>query len=249
MKLRRVKGALCGALVAGIVLSTSPVAFAKAANYNIPVTYNNIKIVVDGKQLTTSAEPFIYEGVTYLPVRAVAEAVGKEVYWDGNTNTVTLGKASTTTDTYSRTNPAPVGVPQTITIDNYFDDYTAEVKVNKVFSGDERNQLMGSTVANDKIEEGYDFVIAEVEVSILSSKNTEKSINISSSDFTTFTSNNESLDDPYIYLEDGYLDSTLYVGGTAKGYIICKTKIGDTGTKIVFGQEYDGTGGIWFSLK
>ncbi len=38
----------------------------------------------------TPAEPFIYNGTTYLPVRAVGEAVGKEVAWDNDTKTVTL---------------------------------------------------------------------------------------------------------------------------------------------------------------
>ena len=36
-------------------------------------------------------EPFIYEGTTYLPVRAVGEALGKAVTWDGATKTVYIG--------------------------------------------------------------------------------------------------------------------------------------------------------------
>ena len=56
----------------------------------VPVNYNDIKVTVDGEELKTDKEPFIYEGTTYLPVRAVAEAVGKEVGWDSATKTVTL---------------------------------------------------------------------------------------------------------------------------------------------------------------
>lgn len=37
-------------------------------------------------------ETFIYNGTTYLPVRAVADAVGKPVFWDGKTSSVYLGK-------------------------------------------------------------------------------------------------------------------------------------------------------------
>lgn len=37
-------------------------------------------------------EAFIYNGTTYLPVRAISEAVGKGVQWDGKTRTVYLGK-------------------------------------------------------------------------------------------------------------------------------------------------------------
>lgn len=93
MKFQRMKDMICGALIASMVLCYGTVAFAKVANINIPVSFSNIKIVVDGEQISTSKEPFTYEGTTYLPVRAVAEAVGKDVTWDGNTKTVYLGEA------------------------------------------------------------------------------------------------------------------------------------------------------------
>ena len=47
--------------------------------------YDNIKIFMDGEEVTPkdgngqSVEPFIYNGTTYLPVRAVSNAIGKEV--------------------------------------------------------------------------------------------------------------------------------------------------------------------------
>ncbi len=94
MKFQRIKDMVCGALIASMVLCSGTVAFAKVANMSIPVAYNNIKIVVDGKQLSTNKEPFTYEGTTYLPVRAVAEAVGMDVNWDGTTKTVTLNNGN-----------------------------------------------------------------------------------------------------------------------------------------------------------
>jgi hypothetical protein len=36
--------------------------------------------------------PFIYNGTTYLPVRAVGDAFGKPVHWDGGTNSVYVGQ-------------------------------------------------------------------------------------------------------------------------------------------------------------
>ncbi len=92
MKFQRLKDMIFGAVVASMVLGSGTVAFAKVANMNIPVSFSNIKIMIDGKQLNTSKEPFTYNGTTYLPVRAVAEAVGKDVTWDGATKTVYLGE-------------------------------------------------------------------------------------------------------------------------------------------------------------
>lgn len=64
---------------------------------NIQVYYTGIKLVVDGVQITpkdangSTVEPFTYNGATYLPVRAVGDAIGKQVRWDGNTQTVYIG--------------------------------------------------------------------------------------------------------------------------------------------------------------
>lgn len=89
------------ALVLMLVFST--VVFA-ARKVNITVTYDNIKVVVDGREVQfgkdtkgKQIEPFIYNGTTYLPLRAVAEALGKQVQWDKNTNTAFLGDGKVNT--------------------------------------------------------------------------------------------------------------------------------------------------------
>ncbi len=65
---------------------------AKQGTEQGALTYKNITVYADGELVdTTGAEPFIYNGTTYLPVRAIANAVGKEVNWVGETNTVYLG--------------------------------------------------------------------------------------------------------------------------------------------------------------
>lgn len=82
--------ALCAALLCGGVLAAN-------ATRTIEVQYMDIKLVVDGVQVTpkdangTVVEPFVYNGTTYLPVRAVGAALGKEVDWEGNTRTVYIG--------------------------------------------------------------------------------------------------------------------------------------------------------------
>lgn len=82
-----------------LILSTVVIASSRIAN--IKVVYDNIKIVVDGKEVNfgldsegKKIEPFIYNGTTYLPVRAVGEAVGKDVSWNQSSKTVFLGSAA-----------------------------------------------------------------------------------------------------------------------------------------------------------
>ena len=70
-----------------------PAAAAEAATTirNIQASYMGITIVADGAEVSTEVEPFVSDGVTYVPVRAVAEALGKEVTWDEETKTVYIG--------------------------------------------------------------------------------------------------------------------------------------------------------------
>lgn len=59
------------------------------------LTYNDIKITIDGKEIIPMAngvpvEPFIIDGTTYLPVRGIASALGLNVSWDAENNTAIL---------------------------------------------------------------------------------------------------------------------------------------------------------------
>lgn len=80
------------------VLLCSSAAFAQSIEKTITAVYNNIKIIVNGEEITPTdangnvVEPFIADGTTYLPVRALANALGQEVFWDGDTNSVYIGE-------------------------------------------------------------------------------------------------------------------------------------------------------------
>lgn len=80
-------------------VATSFAFAANAIRKTVTIEYANIKMVVDGIPVTPkdangkTVEPFIYNGTTYLPVRAVGDAIGKQVSWDGKSKTVYLGEA------------------------------------------------------------------------------------------------------------------------------------------------------------
>lgn len=83
-------------MVTTAIIATSVTAYTMSMRKTITVDYKDVKINVDGKRIDPkdgngrSVEPFIYEGTTYLPVRAVSEALGKYVAWDGETYTVDI---------------------------------------------------------------------------------------------------------------------------------------------------------------
>lgn len=78
--------------VGGVVATTlvaGGAAFATGQWKTIDVLENDITVMVDGKQVSESN--FVYNDRTYLPLRAVAEAVGKPVDYDEATNTAYIG--------------------------------------------------------------------------------------------------------------------------------------------------------------
>lgn len=84
-------------LVLGILINSTVAAATYSTTTLYDVIDSGIRIVVDGKELHPTdvngkeVAPIAYNGTTYLPVRAVASALGKAVYWDGPNFTVYLG--------------------------------------------------------------------------------------------------------------------------------------------------------------
>ena len=97
---KRLQGLIVGVLIGAML--TSGMVFAKQISETAELFYNNIKIYIDGGEIVPKdangnvVEPFIYNGTTYLPVRAISNAFGKDVEWDGTTQSVYIGKKDQT---------------------------------------------------------------------------------------------------------------------------------------------------------
>lgn len=59
------------------------------------VVNSTIKVVINGKSVVFDQPPVSENGRTLVPLRAIFEALGAEVLWDGNTQTVTSTKGGT----------------------------------------------------------------------------------------------------------------------------------------------------------
>ena len=68
----------------------------------------DISVTVDGKKQSLTSQDgsevyaITYNGTTYLPVRAVSEALGKDVTWDQKNQTVVLTTPQTSTGTQTK---------------------------------------------------------------------------------------------------------------------------------------------------
>ena len=94
MKMKKRIKTILAAFLAAVILCTT--VFAAPIATTLEVFYNNIKINIDGEIIIPKnvlgdiVDPFNYEGTIYVPARAVSEALGAEVAWDGDTQTVII---------------------------------------------------------------------------------------------------------------------------------------------------------------
>lgn len=97
MKKLNLRSYLAGVVTTVLVLGLAIPSLAAIVQKQMTATYKDIQIYVDGQKITPKdangniVEPFVSNGTTYLPVRAVGEAFDKTVEWDGTTNTVYIG--------------------------------------------------------------------------------------------------------------------------------------------------------------
>ncbi len=78
--------------------SANKIATAEKNGITVQVPIGVSYIIKDGQQITNDTAALIKDGRTYLPIRAVLEAFGASVSWDGSTQTVVaLTTGGTTT--------------------------------------------------------------------------------------------------------------------------------------------------------
>lgn len=94
---------LAGACVLVLAASLTVGALAASQPYTANATLSpNVTVKIDGVEQTfysaqgKGVHPIIYNGTTYIPLRAVGELMGKNVNWDGTTGTASLSGTRTT---------------------------------------------------------------------------------------------------------------------------------------------------------
>ena len=99
MKKRSLSSFIAGAVVALLLVAVVIPVGAAVVGKDITV-FPDVSIFIDDKELNPTdangnpVEVFIYEGTTYIPLRAVSTSLGKLVQWDNKTRTVYIGSHS-----------------------------------------------------------------------------------------------------------------------------------------------------------
>lgn len=88
MNKERLKGIGIGVVISSMIFIGTNSIIAQSINKKITVAFNSINIMANGNKV--NADNILYNGTTYVPLRAVSEILGKKVSWNGNTNTASI---------------------------------------------------------------------------------------------------------------------------------------------------------------
>ena len=214
----------------------------------------DFKVLVNGKEFVSDPPALEVEGRTYLPLRAMGDALGVPVTWNEELRQAEVGNSAPVANKneYSRSNPAPINTVQTYTsTSDWFeeDNYSVSVRVLETVRGDKAYKaLKEKNMVYPAPDDGYEYVNVKVALSVLSTKG-DYSLDASQYDFDTYSSNNEKMHENYYTSIEPTLTGDLYSGGNTEGWFTVLVKKDDKEPKIAYGLDYNGSGGIWFSLQ
>ncbi len=99
------------AFVLGVVIGTPIVSYVYASLTKTIEVVSGINIEINGEKFIPKdangkeVDAFIYNGTTYVPIRAISDIYGSDIDWDGESNTVSLfGKVEVSKNDISKVN-------------------------------------------------------------------------------------------------------------------------------------------------
>lgn len=238
---------ITGVITGAILTSTIALAVSYVAE---PASF---KVLVNGKEFTSDPPAMVINDRTYLPLRAVGDALGVPVEWNEELRQAEVGSAENNAEgnQYSRNNPAPINTIQTyVKSSDWFeeDNYTVAIRVLEVVRGDEAYKaLKAKNTVYSEPNDGYEYANIKVAFSVTSTKS-DFAVEPHQGDFTAFSSNNEESPEHYYVSIDPVLTGKLYEGGNTDGWITVMVKEDDPSPKLAYGLDSNGVGGIWFAL-
>jgi hypothetical protein len=263
------------ALVAGLMVTVLAVGTAVAAGSETFGGLPVVRVVMNGK--TLSVPGVVVEGRSMAPVRAIGEAVGGTVTWDQATYTATitapdaaqlqaenqklradletlkaqLKPAPTPTGGpgSSRSTPAPEGSALSVSVDDILDKYTAKVTLVETVRGDAAWQkIQAANMFNNEPKAGMEYIAARFKFELVTIAD-GKALDLSPVNFDAISSAGREYDMAMVVAPEPSLGTKLYGGAAHEGWAVFQVAKDDNAPVVAYGRKYDGTGGIWFSLK
>ena len=183
--------------------------------------------------------PIMYQGTTYLPLRAVSGMLGVPVEWEGATRTVWLG-ARTAPSGWTKANPAPVGIA--VIVDYKLNSspnssWKGTMVVTQVLRGTEAAAQFNQTfIGQNKVGDNQELVLARIQITNAADSPSQWRVGLTQF-FTGYSGNGDRLSGAFYGVPK---DGEGYVW---RGFVVDKA---DTQPKLAF--ETVSVKNVWFGL-
>jgi len=237
-------------MTAVMLLVFGGMAEAMVANKQIQVNYNNVKIYTNGKMISlpVGQEPFLLNGVTYVPLRVAGEALNSTVNWEAETKTIyiTDGTAKANSDLAAQLAQKNKEIAdlkiQVADLQAKLDDDLSDLEDNLL---DDFDELEDVDIDDIKLDGDEDEVEVEVEVDLDDYE--DEWADLTDSDIEDW------LDDLVDYIQDELTNDTVVEGviySTDDDELVEFTKDGDDSLEVDFNDDdfRDAASGVEDSL-
>ena len=132
---------------------------AQSGTQNLQATYRNIRVTYNGVTQNIANEPFLVNGSTYVPLRAIGDIFGANATWDPASNTVILagGSASSNSDEITQLNYQIAALQKELSEANAeLAQYKANSSTNN--SNTSNGSTSGSTITQAQLQETEDYL-------------------------------------------------------------------------------------------
>lgn len=133
---------------------------AQSGTQNLQATYRNIRVTYNGVTQNIANEPFLVNGSTYVPLRAIGDIFGANATWDPASNTVVLAGGSVTnnSDEITQLNYQIAALQKELSEANAeLAQYKANAN-NSNNSNTSNGSTSGSTITQAQLKETEDYL-------------------------------------------------------------------------------------------
>ncbi len=150
---------------------------------------------------------------------------------------------------FSRSNPAPIGTTMDISFQYLYKTYYARITVLQVVRGSQAwSMLQEANMFNSPAKTGFEYVVAKIRFEYYQGPTSDTQFSLTAVDFAAISKTGVTYDASYAVDPEPSLTTSLYPGASHEGWGTYQVAIDDSNPLLAFAREYDGTGGVWFSL-
>lgn len=145
-------------LVVGLLIGLASNAFAAVGDI-IEAKFSQFTFMVDGTVKELEADPLVYQGSTYLPVRVVANLVGKEVIYRADSRTIELNTPDIKTTVNHGEEVNGLQEDEGMSIEDQIKQINKQIQLKRASVEIIRGGVMPGDEAN---QQAYDNAVAEL---------------------------------------------------------------------------------------